>query len=473
MDPTLKKLLDALAAKSQEANTLLAKETLDEADAKRLSELTKDGGEIDQAQAAFDERKAQVDKANKTKSFIDEPSLPALVKSNSNKGTTQPVDTEDKGDQPKERKSVIDRGARVGTELVKLGALANFRLDMEGGEFGDKKLLASMEPGYHDALIRVMHCVASKREPEKADLKAIEVGLDTQGGYLVPPQWFGDIIGPDPAEISLLDIVTTVPTISDLAQWPVNKYSSANANDIYTNAFRKVRTGEAAAPEDAGNLQLGLAEIPVHEGRIEVAMTRSMMEDRANIENYVVSELRSSFRLGTEDEIANGNGVKKPHGILANPAGNTDEPPTQNLGHPVTADGLLDLFYGTPRQYRASSQLVCNDTDVYRTWAKLKDSDGNYIFGLRQNTDGGLATPRGETFLGKPIRFCPFYPNSGSAANVASFGDHRRAYYYALRVGMTIEFQNLPRESYVYAVLRFRDGGDVVQPRAILVGVQS
>ena len=78
-----------------------------------------------------------------------------------------------------------------------------------------------------------------------------------------------------------------------------------------------------------------------------------------------------------------------------------------------------------------------------------------------------------ERFRGKPVYFCPFYPDAGSANNVMTWGDHREAYVYAMRVGMSILVDDQPRDDYVYFVLRARDGGQVVAPWALKVGVQS
>jgi HK97 family phage major capsid protein len=75
--------------------------------------------------------------------------------------------------------------------------------------------------------------------------------------------------------------------------------------------------------------------------------------------------------------------------------------------------------------------------------------------------------------LGYPLHFSPMMPEVGSDRPVILFGDLRRAYFLAQRLGISVRVQDIPSEPYVYYVVRFRVGGKLVQPRAIRVGVQA
>jgi HK97 family phage major capsid protein len=80
---------------------------------------------------------------------------------------------------------------------------------------------------------------------------------------------------------------------------------------------------------------------------------------------------------------------------------------------------------------------------------------------------------RQEQVFGRPIVFNPHMASPGANANLVALGDFRKAYVYAMHTAMTISLQDLPRDPLVYMVLRFRDGGRFVNPRAVRIGRQA
>ncbi len=354
----------------------------------------------------------------------------------------------------------------VGQDLVAFDAKGlPFLMDAQGFGISDAQFRAISQPSYKKAYIRAILGKADRHDFEAV----LSEGVDTEGGYLVPPDMQAEIIRRSPQAGGVYDLVRQVPTLSDKLRYPKLDYTT---DDIHSSPVRIKWTGETTDAENAGEPKWGQAEIDIHEGMVEIPLTRSLVEDRGDADQIIAEELGVAYRLGMCDVILNGNGVSKPHGILENP-GQANEPPTVNLGNPVTADNLLKLVYGLPPQYQANARLLIEQTDVYTTLTTLKDTANNYIFGLWKNIDGGLATDRLETIRGKPITFDPFMPTSGSANKVAVYGDFNRGYYLGTRLGMSLRLQDLPRNALVYLVGRFRVGGDVVQPRALRVGVQS
>lgn len=354
----------------------------------------------------------------------------------------------------------------VGTDLVKFDSTGlPFLVDATGFQISEKQFQAISTHQYKRAYVRALLSKADSH-----DFKAVlNEGLDGEGGYLVPPDMQAEIIRRSPQAAGAYDLVRQVPTLSDKLRWPKLNYTG---DDIYSSSVRIKWTGEQGAPQNAGEPSWGQVEIDIHEGMMEIPLTRSLLEDRADADNIIAEELGFAYRLGVSDVIINGNGVAKPHGLLEN-VGGADEPPSVNLGNPVTADNLLKLVYGLPPQYQARAKALMEQTDVYATLTTLKDTANNYIFGLFKNIDGGLATDRVETLRGRPIVFDPFMPLSGAGNKVVIYGDFERAYFLGQRLGMSLRLQDLPRDPLVYIVARFRVGGDTVQPRAIRVGVQS
>jgi HK97 family phage major capsid protein len=354
--------------------------------------------------------------------------------------------------------------SRVGTTVTDAFGRT---IEEEGFALGEKQMRGISEPSYRNTWMRM----ARTKHLDQADYKTLQVGLDETGGYLVPPDILQHILRREPQSGSLVDLVRTVPVSSDRLQIPRLGYEE---DDVYSNPMRIRWTSEIQGPQDVVSPEFGQVEIPVYEGSMRLPVTRTLLEDASvPLDQILAEELAGSYRLGLEEVIVSGNGVGKPSGILTALNAEDDAPESVLLGDPVTADGLLELVYGLPPQYAQSAVAVLNRTGTYADLVKLKDQSGQYVFGLGQIPSGGLATPRQDTLLGYPLHFSPMMPEVGSDRPVILFGDLRRAYFLAQRLGISVRVQDIPSEPYVYYVVRFRVGGKLVQPRAIRVGVQA
>ena len=187
--------------------------------------------------------------------------------------------------------------------------------------------------------------------------------------------------------------------------------------------------------------------------------SRNLVEDSAVPFTQILAGLfADEVRLSDEQAIIVGDGVGKPLGLL-----NTAGVPTVNSGHAsqVTADGLLDLFYGLPAQYRDNAVFVMSSAteDALR---KLKDTNNQYLW-----VGGFAATP--ETVLGRTVLSSEFMPAIAAATTPIAFGDFSR-YVVVDRVGFTVQRidgdQQLAEKNQIGFVGRQRVGGRVTQPRA-------
>lgn len=375
-------------------------------------------------------------------------------------------------------KGWIEEPAKKGVSFYGQDGKASLGLDEEGEVKGiqfegtgmtDKQFRALCEPSYGKAFRQYL-----KGKEDAADLKAMSEGLDRDGGYLVPPQMMREIIKRESDTAETVDLVRTLDGVTgDKVTWPKLDYST---DDIYRNAIRIQWSGESGG-ESQQEIKWGKIEIPIYTGMFQVELYRDFVED-AGIDTMAVvgEEARDSYRLGIDDVLVNADGVGKPHGLLFNPGG-TNQPPTGNLGNPVTADNLISFVYGLPNQYLAGARGLLNSL-TFATWATIKDTANNYVFGLTNNTDGGLMRARQLDLLGYGLALSPFMPVPGSANKVFIFGQFRKAYIRARRLAMTAEPYGLQDKAMLTANkigihFRFREGGAVVQPRALKVGVQS
>ena len=289
-----------------------------------------------------------------------------------------------------------------------------------------------------------------------AYVKALTEGTDSEGGHLVPIDWQAQILQAAGARAGLRAQVTAIPTSRDAVEWPIIE----GADDVHASAVRRTWVDEQPA-EGAASTEptFGAIRIPVHTAMLTTKASRNLVEDSAVPFTQILAGLfADEVRLSDEQAFITGDGVGKPLGLL-----NTAGIPTVNSGHAsqVTADGLLDLFYGLPAQYRDNAVFVMSSAteDAVR---KLKDTNNQYLW-----VGGFAATP--ETVLGRTVLSSEFMPAIAAAATPIAFGDFSR-YIVVDRIGFAVQRidgdQQLAEKNQIGFVGRQRVGGRVTQPRA-------
>ena len=286
--------------------------------------------------------------------------------------------------------------------------------------------------------------------------KALTEGTDSEGGHLVPDDIRAQIFQAVGARASLRRHVTAIPTGRDAVEWPIIE----GDDDIHASAVRRTWVDEQPAEGAAATEPtFGAIRIPVHTAMLTTKASRNLVEDSAVPFTQILTNLfADEVRLSDEQAFLSGDGVAKPLGLL-----NTAGIPTVNSGHAtqLTADGLLDLFYGLPAQYRDNAVFVMTSAteDAVR---KLQDASGAYLW-----VGGFASTP--ETLLGRTVLSSEFMAAIAANATPIAFGDFSR-YVVADRVGFSIQRidgdQQLAEKNQIGFVGRQRIGGRVVQPRA-------
>lgn len=457
-------LMKQLKAKREELKSCLA--TISELSAKHIQSQA-EGSKV--AALTDDEKKAwgdSLDKAEALKTDIEriekELSLGEFASQ----------------DAPEKRGIQYDR-QEVGRDVIRVADDGRIRLqDRIGSSIGTKAAQMMAEPSYHSAYERYLRGHADSADLQKLQEVLVEAsktmreGLDADGGFLAPPTIIWEIIKPDPAPTSLFDMVRQLPSGSDTLKLP--KLDYVDTDDIWSNPMRFQYDGEEDAPTEGDTPKWGMHEIPIHGGKMEFPVTRYLLSDAAvPIEEVVSEEFRDSFRLSMESRITTNDAAYGPRGFLVG-AGTAGNIPTVDMNDPVDGDGLLALHGALPAQYRAGSSYVMQQEDTYTTLSQIKNAaNDEYIFGKLGFQDRGLAGSLHETLLGKSIFMNPFMPTPATNAKLIGYANWRKLYVFSQHTALQILRQDLPREAYVWFVMRARNGGKVVQPRAGRIGVQA
>lgn len=348
----------------------------------------------------------------------------------------------------------------------------------ESSWLGEKTAKAIKEPSYkRDWLLGLRHSF-NPDALDKATLKALQEGRDDYGGYWTPFDIASQIIGRKAHPSEILGNVTRLGCSSDKLYFPKFNYTT---DDIRDSALTTQWTGELGTTSEDTSLQVqGMMEIAMHEGTLDVQMSRSWTEDQAfDYEAFIRQKVATAYTLDMDRVIVSstGNGIGKPHGILKNPGG-TDEPPTTNVGNPVGGDGLFDLKGALPAQYRGNAKWLANTSTVWADLAQIKAGSNEYIGLVQSWNNNPLGNARVDAIIGDPLIYSAYMPAAGAANNILVYGDFREGYGFVERVGLSAfpygdQDRAMLSAGLVGVMFRFRVGGRVLNPRALRVGVQS
>ena len=251
---------------------------------------------------------------------------------------------------------------------------------------------------------------------------ALQEGVDSEGGYLVPDEFEHTLVQALEQENIVREHAHVFTTSSGNHKIPVVT-SKGTASWI---------DEEGAIPESDD--VFGQQMIGAHKVGTLIKVSEELLNDSAfDLEGYFASEFARRIGNKEEDAFFNGDGAGKPLGILA-ATGGAQVGVTAASATAVTADEIIDLFYSLEAPYRKNAIWVLNDASIAAI-RKLKDNNGQYLWqpALHEGTY--------DTLLGKRIFTSPFVPEMKSGQKSVIFGD-LSFYWIGDRQGITFKRLN-------------------------------
>jgi len=287
------------------------------------------------------------------------------------------------------------------------------------------------------------------------EAKALSVGSDPDGGYLVP----------DELERSINRAVQNISPIRAIAG--IRQVSGS----VYKKPFAISGAetgwiGETAARPETDTPTLAELAFPTMELYAMPAATSSLLDDSAvNIEEWIAEEVRDAFAQQEGTAFVTGNGTAKPKGFLDYTKVDNASWSWGNIGFIKTGvngafastdpgDKLIDLVYAVKSGYRANGTFVFNRA-VQAVVRKMKDGDGNYLW--QPAAKAGDAS----LLMGFPVAESEDMPNLATDSYSVAFGDFRRGYLIVDRVGIRILRDPYSSKPYVLFYTTKRVGGGV------------
>lgn len=299
---------------------------------------------------------------------------------------------------------------------------------------------------YKDAFWKVM------RNKNSFDVhNALQVGTDSEGGYLVPDEFERTLVEALIEENIFRGLAKVITTSSGDRKIPVVA-SKGTASWI---------DEEGLIPESDD--AFGQVSIGAYKLATMIKVSEELLNDSVfNLESYIAREF--ARRIGSKEEEAFfiGNGTGKPTGIF-NATGGAELGVTAASATAITFDELMDLFYSLKSPYRKNATFVTNDATV-KMIRKLKDGNGQYLW------NPSVQAGQPDTILNRPVKTSSFVPNVEAGAKTVAFGDFGY-YWIADRQGRS--FQRLNELFAATGQVGFRAtqrvDGKLILPEAIKV----
>ena len=293
------------------------------------------------------------------------------------------------------------------------------------------------------------------KTPMPQVVNALQIGTDSEGGYLVPDEYERTLVEALEEENVFRQLAKVIRTSSGDRKIPV----------VATKGTASWIDEEGAYLESDDSF--GQVSIGAYKVGTMIKVSEELLNDSVfDLEAYISREFARRIGAKEEEAFFTGDGSGKPLGVLAT-TGGAETGVTAASATAITADELIDLFYSLRASYRRNAVWVLNDSTI-KAIRKLKDNQGQYLW------QPSLTAGAPDLLLGKPVRTSAYMPAIAADAKSVAFGDFSY-YWIADRQGRSFKRLNelYAATGQVGFLASQRVDGKLVLPEAIKVLAQK
>lgn len=293
--------------------------------------------------------------------------------------------------------------------------------------------------------------------------KALSVGSDPDGGYLVP-QEMSERIVKRVEQMSPFRTLATSVQISTEAMEGLRDIDEAGAG----------WTTETGARSETTSPSLGKWRIPVAEMYAEPRATQTFLDDAAvDVDAWLSAKIADRFARLENAAFIGGDGIAKPRGFASYPTQATPDAARAwgVFEHVATgangafaasdpADVLFDAIEAMKPGYLAGASWIAR-RQVIAAIRKMKASDGSFLW------QPGLQQGQPPTLLDVPVATDEDMPALATGSLSLALGNFREAYQIVDRLGIRVLRDPYTAKPYVKFYATKRVGGDVVNFEAV------
>ena len=251
---------------------------------------------------------------------------------------------------------------------------------------------------------------------------ALQVGTDSEGGYLVPDEFERTLVEALQEENLFRQLATIITTSSGDRKIPV----------VASKGTASWVDEEGTIPESDD--AFGQVSIGAYKLATMIKVSEELLSDSVfNLERYIAREFGRRIGAKEEEAFFTGDGTGKPTGIFHS-TGGAGVGVTAASASAISIDEIMDLFYSLKSPYRKNAAFVTNDATI-KAIRKLKDGNGQYLW------QPSVTAGQPDSLLNRPLKTSAYVPVIASAAKTIAFGDFSY-YWVADRQGRSFQRLN-------------------------------
>lgn len=374
-----------------------------------------------------------------------------------------------------ETRAIVDRLATMGLQTEGKGAedqkaLKTFNISLKAHAMASGRPAVAVDLAGFKAYNEAFDTFLRKGATELTELerRALSVGNDVNGGYVVSPDATGRIVA---------RVYETSPIRLYAAQQSISTDALEGAVDLDEASFgwvselgSRTESNTPAVPKPW--------RIPAHEAYSEPRISQKMVEDAAiDIVAWLAKKVADKFGRGYNAAFVTGDGVGKPRGFASYTTAATadssrswgvfEHVATANNGafgaDPLAITNLVSLIHATKDHIAAKGAFYMNRTTLgYLRTKTDASSAGKFIF--IPSFQAGMP----DQLMGYPVRrLQEMATYSTTDALAIAFGDMEECYQIVDRLGLTTMVDPYTAKPWVKYYTRGRVGGDVLNFEAL------
>lgn len=299
---------------------------------------------------------------------------------------------------------------------------------------------------------------------EKDDVKALQAGVDPDGGFLLPPPMMGRIV-------ERVYELTPIRGMVSVVSMSGNDIEGIEDLDEAANGGWTSETGTRA---ETNTPRVGKWRIEAFEMFAQPKITQRILDDAAvDIEGWLSRKVANKYARVEADAFCNGNGVGKPKGLFAYTTAATADA-TRAWGtfehvvsgasgafHTTKADPLFDLLAAFKPTYLNNAKWLTNRQVIAKVRQLKESTSDNYLW------QPGLQAGQPDRLLGFPVVLSQDVPALASNSLSMAIGDFAEAYTIVDRLGIRVLRDPYTEKPYIKFYSTRRVGGGALNFEAV------
>jgi HK97 family phage major capsid protein len=306
---------------------------------------------------------------------------------------------------------------------------------------------------------------AAKGDASKLlEMKAMSVGSDPNGGYLVLPA-LSNSMATKIFDLSPMKRLARVETIDSGDSW--EEIIDKDEPDAEWVA-------EYQARNETGTPDVGKHTVRLHEIHASPKVTQKLLDtSQYDVGAWLEGKVANKFGRTEGVAFISGDGVGKPFGLLSGTPVTTGDATrawgtlqytatgvSGDFAASAKGDKLKDVLYSLRAPYRKGATWLMNSNTASQI-DKFKDSQNNYIWST------GMTAGAPPSLLGYPVEFDENMPDVSAGTFPIAFGNFKLGYVVVELAGIRVLRDPFTAKPNVVFYTYKRVGGDISNSEAI------